>query len=361
MTDRSELRDNAPSEDDPSSDEDFNPNEAPAVEDDYITSDDEGDAGVPLAAEYGKQQKPEPENKKRKRKVTFDDAELDSGDEATIQEQQAQRKRRKGDKGPIRQDEDEAGEGGLIKTRAQRAAEVREKRTLATTVGSKIDVEALWAQLSAASVGRPPPPPPPPTLETEPDKADKETEEEEYITIKRTTEFAGQVTTEEKRVPKSSAEAKLWLRAQIASKNAATSEGEGSGDVAKVQTPQLLRPLKRPSRFEPNPAGEVKALPPELQLRWPRSATTLMSTTATATAAGQNHRSLPKLSEAQRLNTVQKSQYDWVQFVDKEGIAEELDEHGRAKDNYLTRNDFLQDVEARREHEARELRLAGKA
>ncbi|KAK3065481.1 hypothetical protein LTS18_006192 [Coniosporium uncinatum] len=361
MADRSELRDHAPSEDDPSSDEDFNPNEAPTAGDDNISSDGESDDGVPQDVEHRRQQKSEPATKKRKRKVTFNDAELDSGDEATIQEQQAQRERRKGDNDSSRQDDEEAGEGGLIRTRAQRAAEVREKRTLATTVGSKIDVEALWAQLNAAPVGRPPSPPPPPKSETEQNKADKAEKDEEYITIKRTTEFAGQVTTEEKCVPKSSAEAKLWLRAQATSKNADKSEADTSGDSTEGQRAQLLRPLKRPSRFEPNPTGEVKALPPELQLRWPRSAAALTSTMTSATAASLNHRALPKLSEAQKLNTVQKSQYDWVQFVDKEGIAEELDEHGRAKDNYLTRNDFLKDVEARREHEARELRLAGKA
>ena len=59
--------------------------------------------------------------------------------------------------------------------------------------------------------------------------------------------------------------------------------------------------------------------------------------------------------------TVEKSRMDWAGFVDKEGIKDELALAGRAKGSYAERQDFLARTEARREDDARRLRLAGKA
>ncbi len=136
------------------------------------------------------------------------------------------------------------------------------------------------------------------------------------ITIKRTYAFAGETVTEEKLVPKSSAEARLYLQ----------SLQEGNNSSAPVTKPPLRRPKKRTSMFEPNPDGTVKGLTP----------------------TGVN--------KGPKLNTIEKSKLDWAGFVDKEGIAEELDDATKAKEGYLGRMDFLGRVEAKREEEMKTAR-----
>jgi len=85
------------------SDEDFNPVAEPEASDISSSSEDEAE----------RVKKP-----KRKPKRQADDA-LDSGDEVTIQELRT--KRQKGDEDVYFSDD--GGEGGLVKTRAQRAKE----------------------------------------------------------------------------------------------------------------------------------------------------------------------------------------------------------------------------------------------
>jgi predicted small lipoprotein YifL len=87
-----------------SEDEDFNPDTVEAPPDEDLSSD-EDDAP---------QQK---KVSKKRKKAQTDAQELDSGDEATIIEL------RKAKKSKVDDDEDSGGEGGLIKTRAQRRAE----------------------------------------------------------------------------------------------------------------------------------------------------------------------------------------------------------------------------------------------
>lgn len=140
--------------------------------------------------------------------------------------------------------------------------------------------------------------------------------DEEMITIKRTYEFAGQTITEEKVVAKSSAEARLYLQSRL-SPSAQPTQSASPIDPSK---PSLRRPLKRTSRFEPNPTGEIKGLP-------------------------------AKQDKGVRLNTVQKSKMDWAGYVDKEGIANELDEHRKGKDNLLGRQDFLARVNGKKDDE----------
>lgn len=95
-----------------SEDEDFNPELAAKADAELSSSEDEAIAGGKAS--------------KRQRKG---EAELDSGDEAMIQQlDKAKRRKRKGkapdeDEGIIVFSDDEGGEGGLIKTRAQRQQE----------------------------------------------------------------------------------------------------------------------------------------------------------------------------------------------------------------------------------------------
>lgn len=136
---------------------------------------------------------------------------------------------------------------------------------------------------------------------------------EDMITIKRTYVFAGETITEEKVVPKSSAEARLHLQSQSAAPKPTTSS---SGKP-------LRRPLKRRSRFDP---------PPE-----------------SGTVGSPSSSGLGSKDQGRKLNTIEKSKMDWAGYVDKAGIKEELTVAEKAKDGYLGKMDFLGRVDAKRE------------
>jgi len=92
---------------DENADEDFNPDKA--VADDAASSSSDDDNEIAFKT---------PKASKKRKSDALD--ELDSGDEATIKERK--RKKRKGADANV-DEEESAGEGGLIKTRAQRLAE----------------------------------------------------------------------------------------------------------------------------------------------------------------------------------------------------------------------------------------------
>ncbi|KAL1630267.1 swr complex subunit [Neofusicoccum ribis] len=387
------------------SDEEFDPTAAAAA------ADDDDDAASTSDDEEPRATKPRKPAKGGKRKRDVDDAELDSGDEATIAaaRRRGNKKQRQADGEdddvPLLSDE-EGGEGGLVKTRAQRRLEQKERRPLARVDGATADVDAIWAALSAAPVGR--------SAKEEQERATRDEDmaaeergtaapppaaeevEEEMITIKRTYDFAGDRITEERQVPKASAEARLYLaqqqeklEKQAAAKKTPgssatpdTAEGGGSTPAADGNAlpeeeqqpsdkPFVRRPLRRPTRFESNPTAEVRTLPPEKQLTWarrralldPMAATPLTAPANTATNEAQAANAAifvanKNKEKAQKLNTVDKSRLDWAGYVDKEGIADELDEYGRAKEGYLGRMDFLNRVDQRRDEERRAAKAA---
>lgn len=152
------------------------------------------------------------------------------------------------------------------------------------------------------------------STDTAPTKPTTSAPPEDIITIKRSYVFAGETIIEEKIVPRSSAEASLYLQNQQKSSSALPNQ------------PPLRRPLKRKSRFEPNPEGNVKGLP-------------------------------ASANKGPKLNVVEKSKLDWAGYVDKEGMQDELKNAEKAKDGYLSRTDFLGRVEAKREDELRSARL----
>ncbi|KAF2222530.1 bucentaur or craniofacial development-domain-containing protein [Elsinoe ampelina] len=323
-----------------SEDEDFNPETADAGEEDVSSSSDEDESATTVAKTA---------KAVRKRKPAVEE-ELDSGDEATIQERR-RKKRKSGDK----QEDDSGGEGGLVKTRAQRRAEKEERREFRRTNKGPvtIDVDSLWASLSAAPVGRTS------KLIEEIDETglagteardqtrdEAAVDENELITIKHSYTFAGQTVTEEKQVHRDSAEARLYLSNQEEKPQEATARKHSEDGVI------MRKPLKRASRFEPNPTGEVKGVPLHKQrLRTPSRADVL--------AQQQRLEDEAKASggKAQRLNTVQKSKLDWVSHVDAEGFKDELDEYGRSKQGYMDKMDFLQNVQGKRDLEERQARL----
>jgi hypothetical protein len=351
---------------DESQDDDFNPDDAPQAGHDSSSSDDDGASA-----------KPTPRGSKRKAPA---DDELDSGDEVTIQaarKKQHKRKRKskkqkKGSKGHAddndnNEDDDDDddlllsdGEDGLIKTRAQRRVEKVERRPLARTDGATVDVDALWARMTAAPLKPVQPTVVPDVPATQPKPAASApppaaVHEEEQVTVSKTYTFAGQDTTEEKSIPRSHVQKYIsdgWKTTDAADKP--TTEADPK---PKANTSRIRRPLRRPCRFDPNPTGYVRALAPEHQLAYPRA------TTSTATLSGTTLMPPPELpakgkEKAHKLNVVDKSRMDWTGFVDKEGIAEELDTHGKTKEAYLGRMDFLAGVEARREQERKRVKVA---
>lgn len=152
---------------------------------------------------------------------------------------------------------------------------------------------------------------------------------EQLVKIKRTYKFAGEMITEEKVVPKNSAEAKAFLS------SGETVEFTEVEDAGMMGTRNLRRPLRKISRFDPNPTGLIKK-------SWEKQAIT-----ESADATG------PKI------NTVEKSRLDWAQYVDQAGIKDELRTASKAKEGYMGRMDFLGRMESKRDEEARQARLKG--
>lgn len=159
------------------------------------------------------------------------------------------------------------------------------------------------------------------------------------IMIKRTYTFAGKVHTEQKLVARNSAEAKLYLASLPENAPPAPAEEAEPSPFTKPK-----RPVKKARRsiFEP--------VPPE---GWPKRHDLHF---------GERKESDLKLVElrgkdgGKKLNTVEKSAMDWAGFVDKEGIADELDAAGKSKASYKARQEFLARVQQKKEEDERRAR-----
>lgn len=77
------------------------------------------------------------------------------------------------------------------------------------------------------------------------------------------------------------------------------------------------------------------------------------STAGTALTAGRDDSD----SQAPKLNTVMKSKMDWMAYVDRTGLKNDLEVHSRAKEGYLDRMEFLGRVDTKREEERRNARM----
>lgn len=225
-----------------------------------------------------------------------------------------------------------------------------ERRPLARIDGATVDVDTLWAQMNTPGndLGLRPSQikhdkEPTPELDIsadtypqnhgapDPDGNSRHNYAPQMIKIKRTYKFAGEMITEEKVVPKESAEAKAFL---------SSGENVEYTDVEDVSEENIARNLRRPlrkvSRFDPNPTGLIKK-------NWEKQ----------QVEATDDNVNGPKI------NTVEKSRLDWAQYVDQAGIKDELRVHSKAKEGYMGRMDFLGRTEARRDEEARQARLRG--
>ena len=332
---------------DSNEDEDFNPEAAPAADDDVSASSD-SDEEADTTAEAKKKTKSKP----AKRPAPTDE-ELDSGDEATIKERK--RKRRKGKD----REDDSGGEGGLIKTRAQRQAEKaeRKERKRADRGEATVDVDELWARLHAVPVGRYEEP----TAARPEDAGETATTNngagetvqpsEQLIRIKRRIAFAGEITEVEEEVLKSSAAARAYLAEHPeADPDNAKSRAEAASQQ-KTSEGNLQRPLRRPSIFEPNPTAAVRGVSSEkLRPRAPGRLDVIMA---------ERRLAEEKKKKAERMSTVQKSAMDWKGFVADQGIGEELDVYGKSKSGFMAREQFLDRVAGANEEARRAARLKG--
>ncbi|PYH49401.1 putative Swr1p complex component (Swc5) [Aspergillus saccharolyticus JOP 1030-1] len=337
------------------SDSDFQLDDAQNDDDDAgLTSSDEEEAAETAQAD---------QPKAKRRKTTPDDGAaadgLDSGDEATIQKEKAKRK-------TAEDEEDEGGTGGFVRTRAMKMRAQDERKPLAKIDGATVDVDALWAMMNAPENNN--------GLHT-PEQAAKEDSgraatdgettgdvemqgpstdpnhkssvskyAEEMVRIKRTYKFAGETITEEKLVPKDSAEAKLYLannnEENVETVTAAAAEDDATAGSANSAV-KLRRPLRRVSRFDPNPTGTIKK-------SWAKQP----GPEITGHPADENARG-PKI------NTVEKSRLDWAAYVDQAGLKDELKVHSKAKEGFHGRMEFLDRVGANIEEERRNARLKG--
>ncbi|KAI0841806.1 BCNT-domain-containing protein [Hypoxylon sp. FL0890] len=328
----------------------------PLIDEDYA-SDEDSDFAPDAAPLQGGSEASESEDDEielvaipsRKRSADTGAGDFEnSGDEAIIQRGKKRQKKAKRKDGDL--ENDEGGEGGLIKTRSMRAVEKAEKKSRTAIGPVTIDVDDLWAKMTAGPVI--------------PSKADADTEKENQqpvqedgtdgalkgtrdksqtgklgnddpsamIKIKRTYNFAGKVHIEEKFVPRDSAEAKLHL----ASQDPKTVQDAEAGDEQSKRRPRkAFRSI-----FEPVVEGLTQRA--DLNL-------------------GMNARlQLREQAKAKKLNVVEKSRMDWAGFVDKEGIKDELELAGKSKESYVNRQDFLDRVAAHREEEARRARIANR-
>lgn len=224
-----------------------------------------------------------------------------------------------------------------------------ERKPLAKVDGATVDVDTLWEKMNSGDTdsgllpsqnGNEEPSAngdeskEAETIKDLPEQKEETQYPDEFVKIKRTYKFAGQIITEEKVVPKDSAEAKVFMASEGNAHMLTAADMEDASDATAVK---LRRPLRKLSRFDPNPTGSI-------QRSWEKQP-------ATGTAE-ENVRG-PKI------NTVEKSRLDWAAYVDQTGIKDELKVHSKAKEGYLGRMDFLDRVGAKQEEERRNMRLRG--
>ncbi|KAM0670800.1 hypothetical protein ACQRIT_006652 [Beauveria bassiana] len=311
---------------DSANDSDFAPDGEPNV----VSSDDEDDEDD----EGRKRKKSSKDNADAAAAAEYDVVYENSGDEAIITKGKKKLKKAKNA-------DEEGGDGGLIKTRAQRAAEKEERRYAPNTDPVTVDVDAIWKQMLSGQ-----PIIPETTKETTSSElkaaenapeAESKVEPSEMIKIKRTYNFAGKVHTEEKMVARDSAEAKLYL---------ASEEGQAAAAAAATEASPPKRATRKAFRsaFEPVLVGGDGAA---------RRLDLNLGMAARLQAAKE-------LQAAKKLTTVEKSRMDWAGYVDKEGIQDELALAGRSKHSYAAKQDFLARSQAIREEDSRRARMSGR-
>jgi hypothetical protein len=204
------------------------------------------------------------------------------------------------------------GQGGLIKTRAQRQVEEQQEKDYekAKKQESSLDVDSLWESMNQKGQS----------------KSENELPQEEYVTIRRRYEFAGNVTMEEKSVLKSSAEGKAYLK-----EREIESQAEKTGLLKEVDE------LKADFASNETLKRHAEAAPMKRKAPKKKKSSLLAELEA---------------GKAKRMNTLEKSRLDWVGFVDQEGIKDDLTHFN--KGGYLQKQDFLNRVEHKMDEKYKE-------
>ncbi|KAL2888132.1 SWR1-complex protein 5 [Ceratocystis lukuohia] len=286
-----------------------------------------------------------------------------SGDEIIIRKGKSRKRHQTIDK------EDEGGEGGLIKTRRQRAAEKAEPKTAISSGPITIDVDTVFASMmdgnfskEASSttnldsstneqtikptntIGSPKP------HNLISDALPASAPDADMILIRRKYNFAGKLHTEEKLVPRSSAEAKLYLDSLTPQELEVVLNSTAAAPASDTEKEVMERAPRKAFRSRFEPAVEKVTQRPDLQLG-----------VALRLQAREEAKAAAAVARAKKLNTVEKSRMDWAGYVDKEGLKDELVLAGKAKDSFAERQEFLARTEAKREDEARRARMSARA
>ncbi|KAK6505967.1 swr complex subunit [Arthrobotrys conoides] len=359
-----------------SEDEDFNPDQQPT------RNDGDNDESSYSESEEDDNTKPARKTSKRKAKdlppPDRDLVEDNSGDEAIMRG--AREKRKKVETGD--DDDNEGDEGPFIKTRSQKAREVKKKFKRSTTVEATIDVDALWKSLNSPS--------PPKTLNpnisppgikstiqtittskiehtlpdsTSPKKPDGTpllcTQLSTRVTsvVTSSTEFGTQISTAEAAtvVPlptplegllvggvESRAETTATIPAQEDGMIAIKRTYEFAGETITEEKQVALNSFEAREYLSSLQAGTPQTSNPNppKPLRRPMRKISKFDPAFVGAGGGAK--------KASKLNTLEKSRLDWAGFVDKEGIGDELDKKRReGGDSYLERQDFLGRVGSR--------------
>ncbi|ODV93332.1 hypothetical protein PACTADRAFT_51934 [Pachysolen tannophilus NRRL Y-2460] len=277
-------------------DEDFDPTKF--GDKDGVDDEDEEEE------EEGKALKKVNNNKKKSRKVS------DEYDEVEVQK----------DISRAGYDKIESSEGGLIKTRTQRAKEEqnagKQFKTISQEQDSKLNINSIWNDLKTESSLKI-------TKSSSPieedninlnlsgDKQDFQKQEPEKIKIKTSYEFAGDIITEDKWVDASSAEAQAYLNS------------------TKLKSTSLETPIqsRNQNQLKDSPAS-ISGGPQRKSFK--RKRPSLLDAVIND-------------SKASKLSTLEKSRLDWSSYVDKHNIKDELKTN--KKGGYLDKQDFLSRVE----------------
>ncbi|KAK9369246.1 bucentaur or craniofacial development-domain-containing protein [Lipomyces kononenkoae] len=195
-----------------------------------------------------------------------------------------------------------AGEDIRILTRSQRIAEEKQQKATSLT-GSKttIDTDAVWATLRGAAGA----------------EGTTSVKEDDMITITETYEFAKNIITKEKKVPRNSAAGQAYLKEQEARE--------------KLQAP---RQIAKESSTGPTANGATQSITKPTVTSGPRK------------RKGSSLEAIAAKNKPTKLNTLEKSKLDWQGFVEEQGIEDDLRRHN--KGGYLHKQDFLSRVEDKR-------------
>ncbi|CAG8757876.1 2058_t:CDS:2 [Dentiscutata erythropus] len=161
------------------------------------------------------------------------------------------------------------------------------------------------------------------------------------ITIPEIREFAGELITVQKQVYEDSEEAKAFLTSQTKNSNITQSNNmQESPKEKNISINQTSSPLNSPS-VKTSKSPIASAISGRGKFGKPKKST-----------LGQLAASLSK--KPKKLNTLEKSKIDWKNYVDQEGIVDELKYHN--KNGYIEKQEFLQRTYEARDSEIKALR-----